>query len=316
MLKKLNLQLKKKAETERLKRNISVARIPFQLLRYFDVVTKRYPFEERFSSFPTVFDLLQQESKKWAYIGAPFSSSRAEDVLHQLKSSSLDGLDLVFLFVGDLDRIGHMHGPESQEYQCGVRTIESFVKEVQHFLRKEVGEPRILAFGDHGMVCIDRLVNIQESLKCLAVKPIRDYMYFLDSTLARFWFFSERARKEITASMSRLTGGRLVSEKERKTYHIRYSHNRFGELIWWADGGTLIFPNFWQDRKPVKGMHGYQRGVTDNHAGFLLVDHDLRDSELLKKPLEMVDVFATMIDILGLEMPEDAHGTSVYRRIT
>ena len=37
-------------------------------------------------------------------------------------------------------------------------------------------------------------------------------------------------------------------------------------MIFWADGGTLIFPNFFEARIPERGMHGYRNEVEGNHS--------------------------------------------------
>ena len=305
----------RKAETDRLERSVSTARIPFRLLPYFDVVTKHYPFEQDFCSYSTIFDLLREEGRKWVYIGAPVSGSRSDEVLARLRASSLPGVDLVFLFVGDLDGIGHEYGPHSEMYQRALQRMGVLIEEIASVVDEKMGKGcPLLVFGDHGMAQVTRLVDVGAALKGLSIRPCRDYVYLLDSTLARFWFFGERARQEVMDLMSQMDGGSIVSEEERVSYRIRYPHNRFGELIWWADGGTLIFPNFWQDRKPVKGMHGYRRDVIENHAAFLLLNTDLEESQTLEQPLEMVDVFATIVDMLDLKMPKGAYGKSVLKK--
>ena len=287
-------------------RSATTARIPFSFLPYFDIVQRWMSFDERFCKFPTIFDLLRAKGKRWLYLGAPVSSASSEDVWRDFQRASLEGIDLVFLFVGDLDGIGHRYGPNSQEYEDAVRKVGGFVHQVRERMEKERGGVRGLVFGDHGMVAVQRTVDVRSTLERLRVRPSDDYLYFLDSTLARFWFFNERARRIVTEAMAEVEGGRLITEKDRIAYRIRYSHNRFGELIWWADGGTLIFPNFWQDRKPIKGMHGYRREVLENHTGLVLFDpqaEQQRNSDA-DNIVEMVDVFALIVDLLQLTPPE------------
>lgn len=290
------------------------ARIPFSLLSYFDIVQKYGPLDEKFSNFETIFGLLKKSEKKTLYIGAPISIARNEKVLARLKNASLKGVDLIFLFVGDLDRIGHQCGPDSEEYRRGVQEMGEFVGEATAFIRKQTDLSSLLIFGDHGMVKVEQLVNVQKVLRNSTFSVPKDYIYFLDSTLARFWFFNKAAEQGITEAMNSLEGGRFVSEEEKKIYKIRYSHNRFGEAIWWADEGSLILPNFWQGSRPVKGMHGYRKEALDNHAGFALIDSNIKGNTFLKEPAEMVDVFATIIDMLELKRPDSTYGVSLYRR--
>ncbi|MEN9625969.1 MAG: hypothetical protein RL557_297, partial [archaeon] len=44
---------------------------------------------------------------------------------------------------------------------------------------------------------------------------------------------------------------------------------KYGQLIFLADTGILIFPNFW-NKKPVKAMHGYDGKHPDMKAFYLL----------------------------------------------
>lgn len=296
---------------KRMKVDVTTAHIPFPLLCYFDIVNKSWPFEKGFCPRQTVFDLLRGENREWLYIGAPIGDSSAEFVCGELKNLIDDRTEFVFLSIGDLDYVGHRFGPESEERKQKFTQVDEYLAEIFDFLEKKYGKVTLLIWGDHGMVAVKNLINIKSKLDGLGLRLCEDYVYFLDSTFARFWLFDEEMQRQVIAALSHLDAGCLIKDREKDEYRINYGHNRFGELIWWADGGTLIFPNFWQDKKPVKGMHGYRREVTDNHAGLLLYDPDLGESRQLKEPLEMVDVFATMVDILGLEMPGDAHGRSI-----
>ena len=297
------------------KESITPARIPFKFIKYFAVANRPVSDSEGAYHFPTIFDLLRSKGKQWLYIGGPICGARLNYTKNAFKQGLNDEISLLFLSIGDLDEIGHRYGPASQQYESMAYKIAAFLREVIDYVEREAErEKKILVFGDHGMVPIKRFVDIEAALRKLPAKPVKDYIYFLDSTLARFWFINNESKRVIEDAIGSLEGGRLITEEERQIYRICYSHNRFGELIWWANGGTLILPNFWQGRKPVKGMHGYRREVAQNHAGFLLIDPELNGRYTMAEPLEMVDVFATMVDLLGLEMPEGAHGISIHKR--
>jgi len=218
--------------------------------------------------------------------------------------------------VSTLDEIGHQFSPDSDEYARGVQDVSSFVEQVQHFVEHRANSAiRMLIFGNHGMVPVRHLVPIWERLQHLRARLCSDYVCFLDSTLARFWFFNERAQREITDMILEIEGGQVVTPIEQEKYRIRYKHNRFGDLIWWAEGGNLIFPNFYQYIKPVKGMHGYRQEVIDNQTEFHLIDPELSVSFQLKEPVEMVDMFATMVRMLKLKSPDGSSGEPIHHII-
>ena len=89
---------------------------------------------------------------------------------------------------------------------------------------------------------------------------------------------------------------------EAAEYHIRYEDRRFGDLIYWADGGVEIYPSFWHVRGRKKGMHGYRREVLQNHAALVVHDSTSALGASLGKR-EMVDVFqTTMYSLFGEEV--------------
>jgi len=140
----------------------------------------------------------------------------------------------------------------------------------------------------------------------------RDYLFFLDSTMARFWFKTERARRIVIGSLESLQGGRWVTSEERQKYRIRYSHDRFGQEIWWAHGGVLISPNFWQWREPVLGMHGYRWEEIDNRSGFAVISRKGSKASCRRQGMiEMVDIYATAVEMLGLKRLTGTHGISL-----
>ena len=104
------------------------------------------------------------------------------------------------------------------------------------------------------------------------------------------------------------------SERDIMDYRINYEHNKFGEVIFWADGGSMFFPNCYQDRHPVKAMHGYRSEVRDNHSSFIIYDTDRRYGIDIEKPVPMVDIFPTILDTLHLAYPEDMKATSIIKR--
>jgi hypothetical protein len=136
----------------------------------------------------------------------------------------------------------------------------------------------------------------------------------LDSTTARFWFKEDNAKRKIAAMLEGLNGGKIMSKENLKICKANFNHTKYGELIWIADGGILILPNFWQGNSPVRGMHGYLPKVEDNCAAFMLLSPTIDRMIQLEEPCEMVDIFPTILDLLNLPTPESNEGISVLRK--
>ena len=92
-----------------------------------------------------------------------------------------------------------------------------------------------------------------------------DYAVVYDSTMARFWFFNERARQAITASLQQVSEGRILPDEELEQMRTLFSDRYFGELIFLADEGVLIVPSHMGER-PIRGMHGYHPSAKQSYA--------------------------------------------------
>jgi len=212
-----------------------------------------------------------------------------------------DQVDFAFLHIGDLDPVGHKFGPNSAELRETLSRVDSSIQEIWDFLRGKFDEINLIIFGDHGMVEVEKTVDIQVELDKLNLKPEKDYIYFLDSTLARFWFKNEKAERKISSMLSEIPEGKIVSNEDVMKYRIDYGHKKFGELIFWVDGGVLIFPNFFQNRIPEKGMHGYPEESQDNRSAFALCSsEDKYDGLESNEPMNMTEVFTILLELMNL----------------
>ena len=91
----------------------------------------------------------------------------------------------------------------------------------------------------------------------------RDYSVVYDSTMARFWFFNDRARQLITEELGRVPQGRILPDDELERMRALFTDRYFGELIFLVKEGVLIVPSHMGER-PIRAMHGYH--PTDKHS--------------------------------------------------
>ena len=136
---------------------------------------------------------------------------------------------------------------------------------------------------------------------------------FLDSTMVRFWFFSDRAERLIVDLLDNIEGGHILSQAEKDKYHLNYSHNKFGDIIFLVDPGVLIFPNFYQNKRPVKGMHGYAPETPDQQSALLIHFPKVKETKRFEEPVDMRRVFPTLLDLLDLPIPEGTTAKSLLQ---
>jgi predicted AlkP superfamily pyrophosphatase or phosphodiesterase len=277
----------------------SSARVPFHLLKYFSFPLATRIDRIRFSKGKTIFELLESQGKTWFFHAAPEYKVDIGSVKAQIASELLPPCPFGLIHVGDLDRVGHQYGPDSQERRSAAKKVDSGLKEIYGLLEERFLSVHFLLFGDHGMVKVKELLDVQKALGGLDLRVGKDYLVFLDSTMARFWFFTKDAGKIISETLLSLRGGHVLTQEERVKYHLQYGHNRFGDLIFLADPGVLIFPNFYQNKNPVKGMHGYMPEYSEQQSAFVLASPRVTERKECSTAVDMRCLYATVTDLLG-----------------
>jgi len=126
-------------------------------------------------------------------------------------------------------------------------------------------EVRLYIFSDHGMANCDVLLDLKAKIEPLPLRVGKDYAVVYDSTMARFWFFNERAREQITAALKEVPQGRILPQSELKELRAPCDDGYFGELIFLANEGVLIVPSHMGER-PIRGMHGYHPQAPQSYA--------------------------------------------------
>jgi len=290
---------------------LSTARIPFYLLKYFDFPMQCRMDGSEFVNANSIFDLLRKAGRKWLYHGTPDYKVDLDSIIARVEKDLSLPIDFAFFHIGDLDRVGHKYGPESVEIRAALKNVDKGIKRIVKVAKERFEEVHLIIMGDHGMMEVRNHLDIWSELKKLPVKLEKDYLVFLDSTMARFWFFSDRAEKLIVDMLDNVEGGHIISQEEKDRYHLNYSHNKFGDIIFLVDPGVLIFPNFYQSRKPVKGMHGYAPETPEQQSALVIHSPKVQVLKNFEEPVDMRRVFPTVLDLMELSIPENTTAQSL-----
>lgn len=160
------------------------------------------------------------------------------------------------------------------------------------------------------MVPVQEVVDIEAHLDELEPNRWADYEYFLDSNHVRFWFDTPAVAETVRASISSLSWGSVFDTEERRRLNADVSR-RYGDLIFVLSPGYLALPNFFQRDYAVAGMHGYHPDTPANHTRLLVDDRGQGFSFRNPDLLDLVDVFPTLTDVIGLPTPNTNQGTSI-----
>jgi hypothetical protein len=168
--------------------------------------------------------------------------------------------------------------------------------------------------GDHGMSAIERRVDVQQALRehCRA-KPAKDYVVLVNSTLAVFWYLTEKGQREVEAVLTRIPGTHVVSDAERQRRRIPLGRQA-GDRMLAAEPGVLFSPDhFHASDTLVMGMHGYLDKREEGH-GLLVLSSSKGEVPLHPVGLRpLVDAFPTLCELVGLTVPEGQEGVSLLK---
>ena len=284
----------------------SSVEIPLPLLPSFDLVEKRAPWDGQVG-YTSLFALLDEKCIPWYQCSWPDTNRMADHSDQAIVRRVLADLRaehrFAYVHLQELDGTGHAYGPNSTELQSRITSTDFLLQELIESLRHRFDLVSVVLFGDHGMVNVTRTLDVGDALSGSGLQFGSDYAYFLDSTMARFWFFHQRARGVVEKILMGLAGGRILREEDLQRYGIASCDRRNAELIFLADPGVLLFPNFFQGTgDPIKGMHGYDPDCPDNLGYFLL--HDPSQPSIAESRVGVVDpqaLFPLLLELLGLD---------------
>ena len=238
--------------------------IPFRHIAQYDFTEKKSPLQPGgMNRGPNIFDF--QERRKIAYhVSAP-QKNEQQNLRALISDIKTEKIDFAFLYWPALDGLLHSVGNQSPLVPQKLREYEQSIQELLSVAEEHYSEVRLYIFSDHGMANCDELLDLKSKIEPLPLRLGKDYAVVYDSTMARFWFFNDRARNEITATLKTISQGRILPEAELKSLRAHFADGYFGELIFLANEGVLIVPSHMGER-PIRGMHGYHPEAKHSYA--------------------------------------------------
>src|SRR6266704_2799115 len=143
------------------------------------------------------------------------------------------------------------------------------------------------------MANCDELIDLKARVGALPVRMPKDYAAVYDSTMARFWFFNDPARRQITRCLEQVPQGRILPDEELKELGALFPDRYFGELIFLMEEGVLIVPSHMGER-PIRAMHGYHPRARHSYAALLT-----NQPEIPEDVTAIPDIFRLMMHEAG-----------------
>lgn len=280
--------------------------IPADFLKFFKTCLQKGYNEENCisNSIKTLFDVTRENGISYNFIHSPtqFEHQTIDKLIKTINNQTIS--DLTILHIGSLDLIGHNYGPNTEEIEQGIKKIDNEISNIIHAIKESASDIQLIIFSDHGMSPIHEYLNISEIVNKLPLSAGDDYLMFLDSTMARFWFHNSHAKNEIIKALSKYRQGHILSSSECAKYHIEKLNRDHGEMIYTVNDGVAIFPDYFRRFNPPKGMHGY---ADPNDNPIMILSSEITKIPNLvldpTKPLEMIDIMPIILTLLNCPIP-------------
>ena len=243
--------------------------VPFRCLRHLDYTEKRDLYQPGgiIGGRETVFDHWRRSGKDWHCS----NWRRGDDENYQtlMKQVDVGRISSAYLFVGGLDGLMHAHGTRDNRVRLWLKDFEQRLANLMKLAKNRYDCCHLSVLSDHGMADTRHTSDLMVRWnKHGSLRYGVDYVAVWDSTMARFWFRSDRARREISGFLDGAGDGRIVSDEELDSWGCLFPDRKYGECFYLLPSGTIFAPSF-MNRRLVKGMHGYDPNHKDSTACWL-----------------------------------------------
>jgi hypothetical protein len=259
----------------------------------------------------TIFDVFVDCGVSYDYAMYPVTCYEDDAVLERLLQQSEQKSKVVLSQFADSDGLVHHCGPSANERRKIVGEIDRKLRVIHDAYPSDT---KWIIIGDHGMTDVKEELDVQSLVRILAskhgVREGRDYLVFLDSTMARFLWKTDAGRsfaRVVLADQTLGEKGRFVDENIAAHHSIPISDRRYGDLIWWANLGVLVWPDYFHDlHTHNRGMHGYASDEHDMKGFFMAFGPGIQQKEI--DEVHLVDVCPTICKAAGVRTPKQNIG--------
>ena len=240
------------------------------VLRYFNWSEKRNIYEPRgLENARSIFDEI-------AASGIPhraYSYHRYTDA-EILERAQVDlrntRAQFYFLYLSELDAFLHDHCRDLNAVRARLSWYAERLRNVFATARAVDPAAGLTIFSDHGMTPVLFRYDLKNDIDAAGFREPKDYLVVYDSTMARFWFWNDRAREEIIHVLQRAPCGSVLTNDELRRLGVFFPDGRYGHVIFLVRPGWLLDHSHFHDPGWMpKGMHGYHPDDPDSDGVFL-----------------------------------------------
>ena len=271
---------------------------PVAHLAQFDLTEKRDIYRPGGLDCPSLFDDLAAAGIAYECYNYHRHTDAEILALAPERAARTEGR-VLFLYLSGLDHHLHFHVHEPDAVSARLAWYEAGLRRVWEAATRARRDVRLFVFSDHGMTPIRWTHDLRRDVQALGLRAPDDYLPAYDSTMARFWVWSERARQALTDLLDDHPCGTLMSPAELQRLGVWFEDGRYYHLLFLLKPGVLLSPS---DMGTVRfaGMHGY-------HPSEPTADAALLSTVPVDKAVDHITgVRGVLLEDLGLAVPEVA----------
>lgn len=253
-------------------------------------------------------------------LGEKSRFSSGEERIQFVKDQWDKKFDCLLFYIPNIDSAGHLH-TDMYDMMCAeLRKVDLLIEDIYKKF-SVVEDTRFLILGDHGMEPILDTINVGREIEKSGLKKGKDFDIFLDSTVARFWTKNEKCKltlKECLSQGSFQEKGFLIDEEAASLLHIPYNirnsqgQRLYGDLIWAANNGVLISPDYFNQGKKITGMHSYSQ--KSSLSSGLAVVAGTGQTPVIMEECDLIDICPTLCDLVNIPYPNGNEGVSLLKK--
>ncbi|HZP01364.1 MAG TPA: alkaline phosphatase family protein [Terriglobia bacterium] len=229
-----------------------------RLLPWFNWVEKRSVYEVGgISGAPSIFDQLAERGIPFRVYSYHHWTDR--EILNLAQRDIVESnAGFFFVYLSEMDLLLHNHWRNPSTLDERLRWYESRLRDLFRRARELDSNATMSVFSDHGMTPVEHHFDLVKEVEGLGFRMPSDYLAVYDSTMARFWFFNDRARSATLERLATLPCGRVIPDDEQEQLGIRFPDRRYGEAIFLMHPRWMMASSDFNGRGWMPaGMHGY-----------------------------------------------------------
>ena len=228
-------------------------RMPLWKLKYMDYCEKQDLFVANgMENIANLHDILTEKS-----VNFHISDWHLSDDQNYLAAEKAieNGKNFLFVYTASFDGVLHDKVGNTAAVQEKLDEIKQQVESLYRKAAEYAENVHFTIISDHGMTPLKGTLDIMKAVENSGLVFGKDYGACFDSTMARFYYLTEKSKSVIPNLMKQFQGHFLSKDEEIK-YGIYRSDHIFGDAIFLLDAGIQIAPSDMGD-KPLNGMHGF-----------------------------------------------------------